>query len=255
MSNSHNNLSLPLGTIERADKRDYSEAVRRDDYTVFPTSFPSAKRFIEKWHYAHGMMNGPTLCIGLFRDIDWQTKKGIMVGALAFATPCSERVRASVFGTDHKAHVTELHRLVLLDEVPHNAESFMIGASLRWLKKLRPDLWAVLSFSETERGHTGGIYAASNAFWCGWADGSRMYLDETGRRRHKRQCGKNIKREEARALGWQEVISGRKARYLFTQPESRTHRRWMEEHVRLSPQFPCPKIDASMASIAREKGI
>jgi len=28
-----------------------------------------------------------------------------------YATPCSEAVRASVFGKEYKDHVTELHRL------------------------------------------------------------------------------------------------------------------------------------------------
>ena len=84
------------------------------------------KEFIKKHHYSHGCHNGP-MTWGLFNDKE-------LVGVIAFATPCSENVRKSVFGEEFKNNVTELHRLVLFDHIPKNSESYFIRVSLKLLR-------------------------------------------------------------------------------------------------------------------------
>ena len=53
----------------------------------------------------------------------------------AFAAPSSENVRASIFGEDGKDSVIELHRLVLLDEVPKNGDIFFHRKSFEGIEK------------------------------------------------------------------------------------------------------------------------
>jgi hypothetical protein len=207
----------------------------KTDFQVRRVSCLEAREFVTKYHYAKGMHNGPTATFGLY-DFD------LLLGVCAFATPVSERVRASLFGEAHKSRVTELHRLVVLDWVPRNAESFFIARALHLLKDARPDLWGVISFADTSAGHVGTIYQASNAFWCGQSPSTPAYQDETGRIRHRRQCGVNISKDEALARGWKAIRTGVKHRYVLHLPDDRRHKRQLIEAFRLAPQRPYPKL-------------
>jgi hypothetical protein len=209
--------------------------IRRGMLRVEQIRFTEAREFVTRWHYAGGMHNGPTFCAGLFDGRH-------LVGVCAFATPVSEACRASVFGWEWKGSVTELHRLVLLDEIGHNAESHFVTRSLKLLKQARPDLWAVLSFADEGQGHVGTIYQACNAFWCGSSPGRVMYRDRDGRLRHRRQCGVNVSRDEALARGWSMEQTGKKQRYLLLAPDDRSHRRWLNGHLQIAPKMPYPKI-------------
>jgi hypothetical protein len=202
--------------------------------TVTPITPKAAKRFVMAHHYAKGMHNGPTLCTGLYDGPH-------LVGVCAFATPCSEAVRASVFGKDCVDLVTELHRLVLLDQVPTNAESWFIARSLEWLRSLKDHIHAVVSFADEGHGHRGTIYQASNALYYGAAPGYRAFLDETGRQRHKRQCGRNISIEEGIARGWTPIKTGRKHRYCLLLGRDRRHSRQLLADVRLE-RYEYPKL-------------
>lgn len=56
----------------------------------------------------------------------------------------------------------ELARLYILDEVPHNAESWLISQSVRWIKRHRPDVCNLVSYADPSAGHAGTIYRAAN---------------------------------------------------------------------------------------------
>jgi hypothetical protein len=201
-----------------------------DDYYVAKVATSEGKEFVKQHHYSHGIHNGP-MTYGLFGVLDQS-----LVGVLAFATPSSEAVCASVFGVEYKRAVTELHRLVLLDEVPHNAESFFISRALRLLRQDRPNYAAVLSFADTTQGHVGTVYQATNAIYCGTTGRSTFYEDETGRLRHPRQNGTNITLKDAKARGWSPVKREAKHRYLFLLPMSKRERRLWMSRLLLTPQ-------------------
>ena len=178
------------------------------DYDVKRIPCKIAKEYIINNHYSHGCHNAPSPCYGLF---DGER----LIGVLMFATPCSENVRSSVFGEEHKNRVIELHRLHILDVTPRNAESYFISRCLKLLLKDKPQIRAVISFSDLTEGHTGVIYKATNAFMCGQTGKATFFLDGDGRLRHPRQNGVNISKEEAQNRGWQPVKRGNKNRYLF----------------------------------------
>jgi hypothetical protein len=198
---------------------------------VIPTLI--GKRFIIQNHYSKGVHNGP-MCFGLL-------KNGNLVGVCAFASPSSENVRSSIFGEKYKDSVTELHRLVLLDEVPKNAESFFIVRALRELKKLRPYYKAVISFADPTQNHLGIIYQATNALFCGVSSPATFFLDETGRLRHPRQNGRNISGEEAKDLGWVATKRQGKYRYVYLLPENKSDLRVLKSLFKLE-SYPYPKV-------------
>lgn len=189
------------------------------------------KVFVIEHHYSHGIHNGP-MCWGMF---DGER----LVGVLAFATPCSENVRASVWGREHVNRVTELHRLVILDEYGRNSESWFIARALHQLHASRPDIWGVLSFADATQGHVGTIYQATNAIYTGTSARARFYLDASGRLRHPRQNGVNITPAMARERGWTPIMREGKHRYLFI-ITGRNHRRVLERTM-LLPRLPYPK--------------
>ena len=200
--------------------------------TVEKISAGRGKSFVKEHHYSKGIHNGP-MCYGLFDDWD-------LVGVCAFATPSSENVCASVFGKDSKRSVTELHRLVLLDEVPKNSESWFIARALKSLKKDRPYYNAVLSFADSTQGHLGIIYQATNAIYTGVTSKAMFYLDETGRLRHPRQNGVNITKNQAISKGWEPVMREGKYRYLYLLADNRQHKRKLVKEL-LLPDLPYPK--------------
>lgn len=167
-----------------------------------------AKDYIKANHYSRGCHNRPSPCYGLFDS-------GRLIGVIAFATPCSERVRASVFGEALKGTVTELHRLHILDGTPKNTESWFISRALKLLKADKPEIYAVITFSDTSEGHTGVIYRATNAYAIGTTGRIAFYRDGAGRLRHPRQCGVNISAAKAKELGWQREIRAAKYRFLY----------------------------------------
>jgi hypothetical protein len=178
-------------------------------YHVARVPARTAKDFVKEHHYTHGCHNGP-IAYGLFRD-------DALVGVIAFACPSSENVRASVFGPEFKAHVIELHRLVVLDvaRIEGYRTSKFVSLACRQFGIDRPDYWAVLSYADASEGHTGKIYQACGFRYTGFSDKqSIFYRDADGRLHHPRQAGVNITRAAALARGWSPEKRQGKYRYL-----------------------------------------
>jgi len=191
-------------------------------YEVKRIDTKTAKEYIKEHHYSHGCHNGPSPCYGLFDGDN-------LIGCLMFATPCSENVRASVFGKDYKDCVTELHRLHILDVTPKNTESWFISRCLKELKKDKPNIKAVISFSDSTEGHEGTIYKATNAYRIGHTGTATFYVDETGRLRHPRQCGVNVTKEIANERGWIPIKRFSKNRYLYLLANSKNEKKKLIE--------------------------
>lgn len=179
-----------------------------EDYEIKRIPCKQAKEYIFKNHYSHGCHNSPSPCYGLFDG-------SVLIGVLMFATPCSENVRASLFGAEYKSCVIELHRLHILDVTPKNTESWFISRCLKMLQKDKPHIHGVISFSDLTEGHNGVIYQATNAYRCGQTGTATFYMDENGRLRHPRQNGVNISKETAATRGWKPIKRGAKNRYVY----------------------------------------
>jgi hypothetical protein len=176
-----------------------------------------AREFIMEHHYSGSCHAGP-MAWGCFNGNDK------LVGVIAFATPISENVRRFVWEDEYeeemKHHTTELHRLVTLDETPHNTETWFISRGLDALKEYKPKYKAVLSHADQTEGHDGTIYKASNAIYTGTTGGKNtFYRDENGNLRAPRQNGVNITVDEARERGWEPEKREAKHRYLFLTPD------------------------------------
>ena len=125
-----------------------------ENWTVQRVSRNEVAEFIERWHYS-GSINGciADFCYALFDD------SGLMKGAMFYG----RMAMANQFKrfAEKESDVIELRRLCCVDDTPKNAESFLIGRSLRDLKQQ----WTgkiVVSYADKEYSHAGTIYKASN---------------------------------------------------------------------------------------------
>lgn len=193
--------------------------IEQINYRVEVIDPKAGKAYISQHHYLHGSTRNPTLCIGLL-DGDK------LIGVMIFSCPCSENVRASIFGPGYEGRVIELSRLHILDVTPKNTESWFISRALKLLKRERPEFWAVISFSDINQGHPGIIYQATNAYRIGDTKRTRIvYVDDMGRTRSGKVGKNNITPEMAYDRGWKCVIRGKKNRYLWLLPDSKKHKR------------------------------
>ena len=121
---------------------------------VLPIDRKSCAPFILGIHYAK---RWPSIsyAYGLF---DGQE----LIGVVTYGTPPSAPLRKGIAGDEFKADVLELNRLCLKYNRKNEA-SKLVGGSLRLLPKNR----IIVSFADTQQGHTGVVYQATNFMYCG----------------------------------------------------------------------------------------
>lgn len=86
----------------------------------------------------------------------------VLEGVVTYGTPPSATLRAGICGPDFIPNVLELNRLCFRTNRKNDA-SKLIGASLRMLPREK----IIVSFADTEQGHTGKVYQATNFLYCG----------------------------------------------------------------------------------------
>ncbi len=136
------------------------------DYDVVRLPWKTAKAFVERHHYS-GSFASAKLRYGLIRRRDDE-----LVGVCVFGSPQRDEVLTNPLPTLDRTTATEWNRLILLDEVPANAESHFGGQALRDARE--EGLKAVVTFADPVPrpdvgmpGHAGIIYQALNADYCG----------------------------------------------------------------------------------------
>ena len=166
-------------------------------YDVVVLDERTAKDFIVTHHYS-GTYPAARFRVGLVRGEE-------LVGVAVFSVPCNQKVIARYADLESHMQGVELGRLVLLDDVAYNAESWFLARAFKLVKK-QLGVRFCLSFSDpiprytdageiVKPGHVGQIYQALNASYYGRASRATMLLLPDGRVMNPRTLGK-IRREE-----------------------------------------------------------
>lgn len=135
-----------------------------------------AKAFVLEHHYSKSFP-AARLCYGLYE------RGGSLQGVAVFSHPVSDAVLAPLPGEGLEK--TELGRLVLLDPVKKNGESWFCARVYELLRK--EGLVSTLMFSDPEvrtdaggrevfLGHVGCVYQATNAVYTGRGAKQKLYL-------------------------------------------------------------------------------
>jgi hypothetical protein len=230
-----------------------------------------ARRFVEAHHYS-GTYPAARFRFGLYQRAE-------LVGVLVASQPVNSLSLACLPGDASES--VELGRLVLLDEVGANAESWLIARAFDALR--RAGVVGVVSFSDdvarTDRrgrvvfvGHVGTIYQASNAVFLGrGAPGTHRILPD-GRTLSRRAIAKLNTGDR----GWRYVVAQLEAAGARPMDDGEDRRAWACEAVaactrplrhpgalkyawtlsrrdrrHLPASLPYPKLDALRALIRR----
>ncbi len=132
---------------------------------IKPVSKTIARDLIVEHHYSHkwlatfGIHN-----FGIFRDGEENDEQCLGVASYGYMkTPKAHVIESSVPG----GWMIELNRMWISDTLGHNAETILLGASLKLLRKIDPTIVAVQSFADGRVG-CGTIYKAANFRYYGY---------------------------------------------------------------------------------------
>ena len=144
----------------------YATALRRTRYMVRPIAAAIARPLIESFHYAGGVGNTGTIIMGLFCRADPLQR---CLGVTWFHPPALGAAK-EVGGAEHR-RVLALSRTTLVPWAPRNSATFLLGASIRYIRSLRdqdgvtPRWWRLVTYAdEWQARHAvhkripGGIY-------------------------------------------------------------------------------------------------
>jgi hypothetical protein len=120
---------------------------------VLPIKSEETAPWLLEKHYAKRMCP-ISYAFGLYDDNQ-------LVGVVTYGVPASSSLRSGICGEEHIGKVIELNRLCCNNK--KNYASTLVGRSLQMLPK--PAI--VVSYADTEQGHVGYVYQATNFIYTG----------------------------------------------------------------------------------------
>lgn len=131
-------------------------------FTISEIENVKALKFVKGYHYLGDSKFLSMYSFGLFCD-------NVLVGVATFGTPQGSSTLKGWFGLDNSnTDIMELTRLCMLPILSNsNASSFLLGNSIRLLKKKK--IRAVISLADSSR-HIGSIYQICNFKYYGLSD-------------------------------------------------------------------------------------
>ena len=180
---------------------------------VIPITKSQAKIFIVEKHYSRRM---PIFWAGFGLE-----ENGRIEGVVVYGQP-SAPIQKHAF-KDRSFRLYELSRLVVQTKTK-NAASFLVGNSLKML----PKPCAVVSYADSEQGHCGYVYQATNWKYTGATKSHDHLYIINGKRTHPmtlRDMGVVDNKRWAKENNIQTVAPMPKHRYFYVCADRRTERR------------------------------
>jgi|TARA_R110000772_G_scaffold186895_1_gene298082 hypothetical protein len=134
----------------------------------------AAKYAVENWHYSESMPSGKIVKIGV-----WENKT--FIGVVLFSSGANN-VLGKPYGLG-QTECCELTRIALTNHL--TPVSRIIKISFNFLRKSNPGLRLIISFADTDQGHHGGVYQATNWIYNGKTNSADEYI-VFGKRLHGR---------------------------------------------------------------------
>ena len=194
-----NEMNVRVGTIVR---------LRRSEWEVRTVDLATAQALVRQHHYSGGGANTATYRHGLFRKEDDQCL------GVAWWIPPTKTAANATYPDDWRG-VLALTRLAIAPEVPKNGASFLLGASMKMIDRIR---WPCLvTYADEMQGHTGAIYRATNWEYCGMTAKEATWF-KNGRMVARKAGPKTRTRDEMLALGCEMVgcFAKHKFRHIAT---------------------------------------
>ena len=176
----------------------------------------AARPFIERWHYSGCVPTGKNIFFGWLDEGELYAVADYGIGVNSFQASYLSRVT----GFDVKnGNLLELKRLCRSEPARAQLSQFLSKCH----KELRKMGYKyIVSFSDPEEGHSGGIYRASNFRHLGKTNAEWHLVDAEGNKRHRRFAYRHSKRhgcsvaESRELLGVARVKTEPKDRWFIT---------------------------------------
>lgn len=209
------------------------------DLRIAPVGHEAAKFAVTRWHYSGCLPAGKLVKVGAWED-------GTYIGCVIFS-----RGATPVLGKQYhlsQAECCELTRVALKhDHV--TPVSQILGTALRFLRQRNPGMRLVVSFADTNQGHHGGIYQATNWVYTG-TFATAYYFMVHGELLHPRSLGAKYGLG-GQSIPWLRKHVDPKARRVLMPPKHRylypLDRKMRRQITPLSKPYPGP-VHAAEAS-------
>lgn len=142
------------------------------DLKVAFCSFEASKWAVEHWHYSEVMPVGKTVKVGVWED-------DVFIGCVIFSRGANNNL-GKMFNLK-QTQVCELTRVALNQHKTFVSE--ILAKAIKFLKENSPEMKAIVSYADTEQGHKGAIYQATNWIYLGKTKGSKEFVYH-GKRHH-----------------------------------------------------------------------
>ena len=150
----------------------------RPELVVDWCSHEAAKYAVEHWHYMGAMPKGKLAKVGVWEE-------GHFIGTVIFSYGATPQIGSPYGLTQYE--ICELARVAMREH--RAAVSKVIGRSVGKLRRQAPGLRLIVSFADTEQGHLGIIYQASNWIYAGTTKAGRVGFVVDGKKIHTRTIG------------------------------------------------------------------
>ncbi len=147
------------GQVERSVRPQFDGSWRAS-CSLEVCSISEVDEFVKLAHYLKKRPAIVLLCMVAKRN-------GYPIGCIVYSAPPREADKR------YGGKTWELARVYLLDHIPCNAETWMIGQSVRYIKRHHKEVCHLLSYADPSVGHLGVIYRAANWRRDGMTDDDR----------------------------------------------------------------------------------
>lgn len=178
----------------------------------------TAKAFVNQHHYSRSFP-ASRANVGIFLREPFKAEE--LCGVATFSVPMSQAVIPAYFDGLPPNHGVELGRLVLLDKLAANAETWFLKRAFRALRERVPDVRGVVSYSDplprfnedgvmVKKGHLGTIYKAFSGRFRGRSKARTLLLTPDGNVANERSLSK-LRNGERGAAGVEHELRQRGA--------------------------------------------
>lgn len=199
------------------------KGIEKKDFYIKEIEKNIANEIVVNNHYLHRRPQNK-YSFGLFCK---NTNK--LVGVCIYGTPPNRSLQIGICGKDFANEVIELNRLWIDDCIGKNAESFLIGNTIKMIKEK-----IIVSYAEKGVGHTGYVYQATNFIYTGLSakrtDLKIKGVETKGHSRHiSDKYGGQKKAREILGDKCELVERPRKHRYIYFNCDRKTKKNLMQQ--------------------------
>ena len=139
--------------------------IENKKYFISQINSSKANKMVSLYHYSNTGFKPAILNLGVFRK-----DNNLLVGVLQWGCSFQQNIRLDRYVKEpiKKEEYLELNRFCMAESEGRNSESQAISLGIKWIKKYRPNVKLLVSYSGRREGKYGYIYQATNWEYLGY---------------------------------------------------------------------------------------